>query len=152
MNKNILRSVAIIALFCITAFALLQNSSEQEKSNGNIPSERGGASNTVTKEAEEFIYKNGIYSSVGNYISPGGAESIDVQMTLSNDVITHVTVVAKADLPASQFWQEAFIKGHKEFVVGKKIDEVNLTKVSGASLTPKGFNDAIAKIKVQARS
>jgi hypothetical protein len=41
---------------------------------------------------------------------------------------------------------------YKQYVVGKKIDEVQLTKVSGSSLTPQGFNDALAKIKAEAKS
>jgi hypothetical protein len=36
-------------------------------------------------------------------------------------------------------------------VVGKNIDEVNLGKVSGSSLTPIGFNNAIEDIRSQAK-
>ncbi len=37
-------------------------------------------------------------------------------------------------------------------VVGKKIDEVQLTKVAGSSLTPKGFMDALEKVKTEAKA
>ena len=37
-------------------------------------------------------------------------------------------------------------------VVGKNIDEVAITKVAGSSLTPKGFTDALEKIKADAKS
>jgi hypothetical protein len=37
-------------------------------------------------------------------------------------------------------------------VVGKNISELQLTKVSGSSLTPQGFMDALEKIKAEAQS
>lgn len=97
-------------------------------------------------------YKNGNYSAVGDYMSPGGAEQVGVMVTLKDNVITDVTFEVKAERPISVKMQEAFAADYKQFVVGKKIDEVELTKVSGSSLTPKGFNDALAKIKAEAKS
>jgi len=97
-------------------------------------------------------YKNGNYSAVGDYMSPGGAEQVGVTVALKDNVITDVTFEPKAQRPASVKFQGMFAEGFKQFVVGKKIDEVQLSKVSGSSLTPKGFNDALAKIKVQAKS
>ena len=40
----------------------------------------------------------------------------------------------------------------KTLVVGKKITDVKLDKVSGSSLTPKGFNDALEQIKTLAKA
>lgn len=99
-----------------------------------------------------FSYKDGIYSALGNYFSPGGEEQISVQLTLKNDFVVDAKVESKAFRPNSIKFQGLFISGFKSFVVGKKIDEINLTKVSGSSLTPKGFNDALAKIKLQAKA
>lgn len=97
-------------------------------------------------------YKNGNYSAVGDYMSPGGAEQVGVTLTLKDDIISDVTFEVKAERPISVKMQEAFAADYKQYVVGKKIDEVQLTKVSGSSLTPKGFNDALAKIKAEAKS
>lgn len=97
-------------------------------------------------------YKNGSYSADGAYVSPGGAESIGVNVTLANGIITDVQVTPKATLPLSQRFQGLFADNYKEYVVGKNINEVNLTKIAGSSLTPKGFADALAKIKAQAQS
>ncbi|MEQ1561256.1 MAG: FMN-binding protein [Nitrospira sp.] len=96
-------------------------------------------------------YKNGVYSSVGNYAAPSGPESINVQVTLTDDVITDSQVIANAKGDSAKF-QKKFISGYKTLVTGKKIDDVMLDKVSGSSLTPKGFNDAIEKIKATARA
>jgi uncharacterized protein with FMN-binding domain len=96
-------------------------------------------------------YKNGTYSATGDYVSPGGAEQIDVTVTLKNDVITDATVVSKAFRPNSIHYQGLFISGYKALVIGKNIDDVQLDKVSGSSLAPKGFNEALAEIKTEAK-
>jgi hypothetical protein len=107
--------------------------------------------NSVTNGSQAaVVYKDGSYSSVGNYMSPGGSEQIDLTLTLKDGVITEANFLPKAERPMSLRFQNQFATGYKELVVGKKIDEVNLTKVSGSSLTPKGFNDAVAQIKVEA--
>ena len=102
--------------------------------------------------ASTNVYKDGTYSATGNYVSPGGAESIGVTLTLKDDVIVDITTVSNAFRPETKIYQGKFISGYKTLVVGKKIDEVALTKVSGSSLTPKGFRDALAQIKVEAKA
>ncbi|MEK7615166.1 MAG: hypothetical protein AAB431_02165 [Patescibacteria group bacterium] len=104
------------------------------------------------EEAAARTYKNGTYSATGKYISPGGPEEFPVSLTITDDVITAAEVAVNSERPISQKFQGMFIADYKTFVVGKKVDEVNLTKVSGSSLTPKGFNDALAQIKTQAQS
>ena len=96
-------------------------------------------------------YRDGTYSTVGEYVSPGGEESISVKLTLAGDVITSAEVISNATRPNSVKYQGQFISGYKTLVVGKNIDDVVLDKVSGSSLTPKGFNDALSKIKIEAR-
>ncbi|HEY4509283.1 MAG TPA: hypothetical protein VJC13_03365 [Candidatus Paceibacterota bacterium] len=100
-----------------------------------------------------FVYKNATYSADGNYFSPGGSEQIAVSVTIKDDVVTAASVNANAPSgPTAAKYQSIFVDNFKQYVVGKKIDEINLTKVSGSSLTPKGFNDALAKIKVEAKA
>ncbi len=104
-----------------------------------------GSSTSVKK------YKDGSYRVVGDYNSPGGAEQIGVMIVLQNGMIVDSTVTLMATRPISVKKQEEFIAGYKQFVTGKSIDEVTLTKVSGSSLTPIGFNDALAKVKLEAQ-
>ncbi len=105
-----------------------------------------------TETTTSYLYKDGSYSTIGEYLSPAGEEQIGVQITLKDDVITDVAVEAKTKQAVSIKFQTIFVENFKPVVVGKKLDEVNLDKVSGSSLTPKGFNDAVAKIKVQAKA
>lgn len=98
-------------------------------------------------------YKDGTYSVTAAYRVPEEApQSIGVELTLKNDVIVDVTVTAKATDDTSMMYQNTFIDGCKMLVVGKNIADVQLSKVSGSSLTPKGFNDALNAIKTQAEA
>lgn len=107
---------------------------------------------TVTTPVIIQSYKDGDYSSTGTYNSPAGKEEVVVSLTLKDNVITDVTFTPKATNEVSIKLQKMFADGYKEFVVGKDINTVNLNKVSGSSLTPKGFNDALDKIKLQAKA
>ena len=49
-------------------------------------------------------------------------------------------------------WQQQFASGYESYVVGKSLSTLKLTKVSGSSLTPIGFNAAVADIQTQAKS
>lgn len=97
-------------------------------------------------------YKDGIYTAMGTYISPAGKEDIGLSLTLKNNTIIDINFTSKATNEVSIKLQGMFASGYKELVIGKDISTVKLDKVSGSSLTPKGFNDAIEKIKLQAKA
>lgn len=94
--------------------------------------------------------KDGAYSEIGHYESPAGNESITVAVTLVSGVITKVTVTPHATDPTTKIYQGQFVDGVAAVVVGKKIDSINVSRVSGSSLTSAGFNEAIHKIKTDA--
>lgn len=98
------------------------------------------------------MYKNGSYSVKGDYTSPGGPENIDVKLTLEDDVVVDAEVISLAERPGSVKFQGIFIANFKPMVIGKNIADLQLDKVSGSSLTPKGFNNALEKIKAEAKS
>lgn len=107
----------------------------------------------TTPAAEQAgAYKDGTYTAVGNYTSPGGAETLGVTLTIANGVVTTSEVEVQATRPISKTRQTDFKDNYKPQVEGKSIDELTLTKVSGSSLSPKGFNDAVEQIKQQAQS
>lgn len=116
-----------------------------ESNNGNTP-----APVTTPSVLPNSAYKDGTYTAVGTYRSPAGAEEMGVTLTLKDNTITDVVIEPKATVPISKNIQTMFSENVKSIVVGKKISDVKLDKVSGASLTPKGFNDAVEKIKAQA--
>lgn len=96
------------------------------------------------------VYKNGTFTATGTYRSPEGTDALDVTVTIQNDIVTAVSLVEKPSNSTSKLWQDAFAAGYQPFVIGKSLADLKLTNVSGASLTPKGFNDAIKQIRTQA--
>jgi uncharacterized protein with FMN-binding domain len=105
----------------------------------------------VATTTETSTYKNGTYTKTGKYVSPGGPEEIEIMVTIEDGVIKEASATPKAVLAGSIKFQTAFSGGFKELIVGKNIDEIMLDKVAGSSLTPKGFNNAIEQIKMDAK-
>ena len=97
-------------------------------------------------------YENGSYSAEGEYVSPGGNEAITIKVTLKDGVITDTSATSGATDSEAEEYQSQFISGYKSLVVGKSIDSVRLSRVSGSSLTSQGFNDAIDQIKSDAKT
>lgn len=95
-------------------------------------------------------YADGTYTAVGTYASPAEQDNINVTLTLGNGLITDAKVENAAVNPISKKLQDMFIAGFKEQVIGKPIDGLSLTAVNGASLSSKGFIDAVTKIEQQA--
>lgn len=151
-NTTLILAIAVIAIVILVAgggYFLMKNKS----SNAPVITEKvieNDGVNNATNENASTQYKNGTYEASGTYTSPGGTESIDVSLVLEGDVITSATVTPKATRPNSVKYQGLFKENFESEVVGKNIDEVNLDKVGGSSLTPKGFMDALEEIKSQA--
>ncbi len=111
----------------------------------------GTPSATQGSTASTGSYKDGSYDAMGTYRTPGGQEQIDVKVTLQNNLITDATVTPETTHPISLRMQNTFAANFKPLVIGKNINDVQLSAVSGSSLTPMGFNDALNQIKQQAK-
>lgn len=94
------------------------------------------------------VYKDGTYTARGWYGSL--PSSITVTVTLKDDLITGVKVQTHATDPTSLDLQKRFAAAVPAVVIGKRIAEVQVGKLAGSSGTPKGFNEAIEKIKEEA--
>jgi uncharacterized protein with FMN-binding domain len=92
-------------------------------------------------------FKDGIYSSDGRYSTPGGNESIGITVTLKGGIIEDINLEQRATGGDTEIYQRKFASQYKEYVVGKNIEEVKLTRVAGSSLTSNGFNDSLESIK-----
>ncbi|MDF0544272.1 hypothetical protein PX699_18125 [Sphingobium sp. H39-3-25] len=100
------------------------------------------------EQAQRSRYADGTYTARGQY---GGQPSfIVVTVTLRNGIVTAVQVAPQATVPRSLELQRSFAAAVPRIVVGKPIDQIRVGKLAGSSGTPKGFNDAIAKIRQQA--
>ncbi|MDF2993130.1 MAG: uncharacterized protein K0S37_3644 [Microbacterium sp.] len=97
-------------------------------------------------------YKDGTYEATGQYATPESVETVDVTLTLAGDTVTDVTVTGDPQAAESKRYQSEFIGGIKDEVVGKKLDEISVSKVAGSSLTSGGFNKAVDTIKTEAKA
>lgn len=107
-----------------------------------------GASSPATSGS---TYKDGTYSADGNYVSPNGTETVGVELTLAGGTVKAVDITQHPSNPNTRKFQGEFAGGISEQVVGKNIDELNVSKVAGSSLTSGGFNQAVEQIKSEAQ-
>lgn len=97
-------------------------------------------------------YADGEYVAEGDYTTPGGQESVTVTVTLEDGVVSTLEVEGSGGSPNTQRYQGEFIENIDAEVVGKNIDDLEVSKVAGSSLTSGGFNSAIETIKSDAAS
>lgn len=130
------------------------SSSRATASRRSVASSDAAVSSAASSVAamERATYKDGTYSAEGTYRSPAGAEAINITITLEDGVITATEFEGTATHQKSMAMQKAFSEGYEALVVGKPIDEVSLTVVNGSSLTGKGFMEAVAEIKAEAKA
>lgn len=156
-NKLIVGVVVVILLVAAAAAVIAINDNGQTSSTSDSGTAQtsttetsGAGTNNATNTSGN--YKDGTYSATGNYRTPGGQESIEVKLTLADGVITDASVTQNASGGEAEEYQSMFVSGYKSEVVGKKIDEVNVSRVAGSSLTPSGFNAALDEIKSDAKA
>jgi uncharacterized protein with FMN-binding domain len=102
-------------------------------------------------EGTDVAYADGSYTADGDYVAPSGPESITVDLTLEGDTVTAVTVTPHAEGGTREAgFQKQFADNIADEVVGTDIDELEVSRVAGSSLTSTGFNAAIDDIKQQA--
>jgi uncharacterized protein with FMN-binding domain len=114
------------------------------------PATQPATSAAATAAAPAGSYKDGTYSADGNYVSPNGQETVGVQLTLAGGSVSDVVITPHPSNPNTKKFQGEFASGIKAQIVGKKLDEIKVSKVAGSSLTSGGFNQAVDKIKTEA--
>ena len=107
---------------------------------------------TASDAAANVSYKDGNYTATGNFDTAGGSDTITVSLTLKGEVITDVSTKTSATDADSLEYDGQFNNNIKSAVVGKKINELTLSRVAGSSLTTEGFNGAIAQIERQSQN
>jgi uncharacterized protein with FMN-binding domain len=143
-SKALLTTIIALSIAATTAGCT------KTDADGTSPS---SASNTsvaapAAPSSRRSKHADGTYNATGQY---GSLPSrIGVSVTLVADVISAVTVTPHATYPTSLDYQTRFAQAVPALVVGRNIDEVNLSKVAGSSGTPDGFNAAIQRIRAQA--
>jgi len=150
--------VTVLAVVVIAAaVAFYQRSKTSDSTVTSTPSQSSNINSSTSTQSNSTNdataeYADGTYEATGNYRSPGGAESVDVSLTIVDGVITESTVMPSGNNRESKEYQSQFVSNYKQYVVGKELADLTLSRVSGSSLTPLGFNQAVDAIRSQAQS
>ncbi len=116
--------------------------------------EEATATPASTIEAEQnSTFNDGTFTATATYLTPRRTpHDVSVTLTITNDVITDVDVLYDGDknfANQQQGWFENEIGG---IATGVRLDELSVSRVGGASLTTRAFNEAVAEIRTSAQS
>jgi len=145
------------ALTAVAGIALLSGcaataSEAEEPTTPDTGSSSSTGTGSTGSDTGTGSYADGTYTADGSYATPESVETISVTVTLENDVITAVEVTGDPQKRESEQYQGQFIGGIADVVVGQDIDDIQVSRVAGSSLTSNGFNEAIEAIKSEAAS
>ena len=147
-HKKMLSAAAAASVMLLTAAC----GSDSDEPSDTPSSSSSSSATDDSSDASAATYKDGDYDAEASYSNPGGQSKVEVELTLADNKITEVTVTPMAENSTSKQFQEKFASGIADEVVGKSLDELNVSKVAGSSLTSTGFNAAIDDIKADAKA
>ena len=130
--------VAVIVIIALAIGATLIIKTPSEETSGDSTSTEAVAPKMIT----------GTFTENSSYVTPKKTTfSIALTLTVSDNIITDAHIAYDGlNEGYSTPGQERFDAEYKEEVIGKNIREVSLSRVGGASLTSKSFNEAVDKM------
>jgi uncharacterized protein with FMN-binding domain len=141
-------AIIVIVLIAIAAAAVVAlNNSQKAAAPVTSDSTSPSSNQSQAPSPTASQYKDGTYSATGSYSTPGGRESIELEVTLTGGTVQDTKLTQKGMTGEAKEYQARFASGYKTEVIGKSIDEVSLSRVAGSSLTSAGFNNALDQIK-----
>lgn len=147
-------SVVVAVAACGNADAATEDTgtTQQETTTdaGSTDTGTTDSGSTAADDSAATTYTDGTYTAEGSYSSPGGQESIQVELTVTDDTVTAVTVTPEATAGNAARFQKEFASGIADEVVGQSLEGLSVDKVSGSSLTGGGFNAALDQIRTDA--
>jgi len=145
LPSSVRKGAAIAGVAGLLALAGCSSAADAEGTGAASEADAGTQASSGSGE-----YSDGTYTAEGSYQTPETVEQISVTLTLEEGVITDVEVTGDPQARETEQYQGAFISGIAEEVVGVAIDDLNVSRVAGSSLTSGGFNSAVDDIKEQA--
>lgn len=97
-------------------------------------------------------FKNGTYTKTASYSVPHEKNTITVTLTVKDGVVSQVFDEHDYADRESTRYVDRFENAISAAVVGKKLDNISLSRVGGASLTTRGFMSALSAIVSDAKS
>lgn len=141
--------VVIISAIAGLLFVVLpgrQSPAEQQAEQQALLPDLSTTDTSSTTPAKQKTYTNGTYSANASYFTPKRVRhNISVTITINDDTITTANVLydgAEAKTPSHTNFDGAY----EQLVLGVEIDDLDLARVGGASLTTTAFNEALSDI------
>lgn len=150
VSSSVRKGAAVVGVAGLLALAGCSGAADAEDAADSAATNDSGTSTDTSAPSSDAAYADGTYSADGSYQTPETVEQISVTLTLEDGVVTDVEVTGDPQARETEQYQGQFIEGIAEEVVGVSIDELNVTRVAGSSLTSGGFNTAVEDIKDQA--
>lgn len=110
------------------------------------------ATQSTVNTSTTATYNDGTYSAPGTYQTQESTVTINVSITISGGTITSSAVTSESPSKESKEYIADFIAAYKGFVEGKQLGSLQVSRIAGASLTTRGFNEALNAIRDQAKS
>jgi len=150
-NKAVIAIIVVVLLAAVGGGVFYLVNQNKDSDSSNVATNSPDTSNSQPSSSNSTnSYKDGTYTATGTYQSPGGQEKIELTVTIADGKITSTSATTKAASGTSKQYQQEFTGNYKTLVVGKSVNEVELDRVAGSSLTSNGFNDALDEIKQDA--
>jgi uncharacterized protein with FMN-binding domain len=165
INNSNQKTAKIIGVFVISTiiiigvyFLIINNQPEKSNKQESVATNQSSINTTEVSEnkpdAKVVVkYKDGTYEATESYTVPKGfTNDINVKLTVQDGKVVAVVTSHATQERESDIYVADFDKQITSAVVGKTLDETLIDKLSGASLTSTGFNQAIEQIKTQAKT
>lgn len=118
-----------------------QSEVEVQRENGDLTEEQ------IQKQSLQNAIADGTYQERVTYSAPPGQETVDIEITFEDDVVTQLTITGVDMHPTSENYRQRSESGLQELLVGKKISEVDVpTRISGSSLTTGAFKKKLDEL------
>lgn len=146
---SIIGLIVVALLAAIVVYEAKKSDSAVNTTNTTAASANNNSTSTVPAGT---TFKDGMYSASSTYYVPHGSESIDVTLTVKDNVVTDSQIQNSEDNPESAQYQEEFASQYRSDVVGKNLGSIQISYIAGASDTTQGFDDALQSIVNQAKA
>lgn len=116
-----------------------------------VPGVPGVVETVSVPEETANVIATKVFTEDAEYITPARTEhKISVALTINADLtVVDADVTYDGGTGFSNPNQERFDGAYKAEVIGKSLADISLSRVGGASLTSKAFNEAVAKIEAE---
>lgn len=156
MSSKVGAFIVLVAVFGVASFAFIATTKTNFKPSDklviNIDSDSNSKPQTQTLTIPESkpTASSVIYSANVSYNVPENNETLALTISVSNGIVSDVNIVQSKTGRKSANYQTNFEKSYKQFVIGKQLKDINLSRVGGASITTNAFMEAIKAVQKQA--